>query len=119
MPGNWSRPIGRRGELRFSWRSREQACVAVENNDLELAEWCLAHGATPNAAPPPDQRFPQSSLYSRAVRLGHDQVADRLLRAGAREEDVALDDEEQFVVACLGMDQAAIDALLTRQPEYL
>jgi len=93
--------------------------VAVENNDIELAEWCVAHGATPNAAPPPDQRFPQSSLYSRAVRLGHDQVADRLLRAGAREEDVALGDEEQFVAACLRMDQAVIDALLTRHPEYL
>src|SRR5258707_9326422 len=27
--------------------------IAVNKNNLKLAEWCLTHGANPNAAPPP------------------------------------------------------------------
>jgi hypothetical protein len=55
----------------------------VEKNDLELAEWCLAHGANPNAAPESDQRFPRRSLYEHAVSRGHTAIAELLVRYGA------------------------------------
>ena len=57
--------------------------VAVEKNDLELADWCLAHGANPNTPPERDQRFPQRSLYEHAMRLGHTEIAELLARYGA------------------------------------
>src|SRR5258708_1565552 len=79
--------------------------VAIEKNDIELAEWCLAHGANPNAAPERDQRFPQCSLYEHAVRLGNGEIAELLARCGAEKQDVALDDEYKFVAACLRLDR--------------
>src|SRR5260370_41340747 len=69
--------------------------TAVEKNDIELAEWLLAHGANPNAAPERDQRVPQRSLYEHAVRLGHTAVAELLARDGAGRQDIRLDDEDQ------------------------
>ena len=69
--------------------------IAVEKNDVELAEWCLAHGANPNAAPESDPRFPQRSLYEHAVRLGHAEIAELLARYGAEKHDVALGDEDR------------------------
>ena len=56
--------------------------TAVEKNDIELAGWCLEHGANPNAAPERDQRFPQHSLYESAVRRGHKAIAELLARTG-------------------------------------
>ena len=29
--------------------------AAVEHNDVQLAEWCLSHGANPNSAPGPQR----------------------------------------------------------------
>lgn len=83
--------------------------TALEKNDLELAEWCLAHGANPNAAPERDQRFPQFSLYEHAVRLGHPEIADLLVSYGAERSEVVLDDEDRFVAACLRMDRAEVE----------
>jgi ankyrin repeat protein len=93
--------------------------VAVKNNDLELAEWCLAHGANPNAAPERDQRFPRQSLYEYAVRLGRTEMAELLVRRGAERREIALDDEEQFVAACLRLDRGEVDRLLALHSEYL
>ena len=93
--------------------------IAVENNDLELAEWCLAHGAHPNATPERDQRFPQRSLYEHAVRFGHSGIAELLVRYGAERREVVLDDEDQFVAACLRLDRNEVQRLLARHPEYL
>jgi ankyrin repeat protein len=93
--------------------------VAVKNNDLELAEWCLDHGANPNAAPERDQRFPRHSLYEYAVRLGRTEMAELLVRQGAERREVALDDEERFVAACLRLDRGEVSRLLARHHEYL
>ena len=38
--------------------------IAVEKNDIELAEWCLAHGANPNAAPERIQGFRNAACTS-------------------------------------------------------
>jgi len=93
--------------------------IAVEHNDLELAEWCLVHGANPNAAPERDQRFPQRSLCEQAIRLGHGEVAELLVRYGAARQEIVLDDAERFVDACLRLDREEVEHLLARHPEYL
>jgi ankyrin repeat protein len=92
--------------------------TAVENNDLELAEWCLAHGATPNAAPETSPHFSKRSLYEQAVRLGHAGLAELLARHGAERVDVVLDDEDAYVAATLRGDRAAAERLLAAHPEY-
>ena len=89
--------------------------VAVEKNDLELAEWCLSHGSNPNTPPERDQRFPQRSLYEHALRLGRAEMAELLARYGAERKEIALDEEEQFVAACLRLDRGEAQ----RHPEYL
>jgi ankyrin repeat protein len=93
--------------------------IAVEKNDPELAEWCLTHGANPNAAPERDQRFPQRSLYEHALRLGSPEIAEILARHGARRQEVVLDDEEQFVAASLRLDRGEVHRILAQHPEYL
>jgi ankyrin repeat protein len=93
--------------------------IAVENDDLELADWCLAHGANPNSAPERDQRFPQRSLYEHTVRLGHAEMAELLVRYGAQRQEVVLDDEDRYVAACLGLNREEAGRFLSRHPEYL
>jgi ankyrin repeat protein len=93
--------------------------IAVEKNDIELAEWCLAHGANPNAAPERDQRFPQRSLYEHAVRLGHAEIAGLLAHYGAEVRDVPLGDEDRFVAACLRLDRDQVRQMLGKHPEFL
>ena len=93
--------------------------TAVENNDLELAEWCLTHGASPNAAPPQDKRFPQRSLYEEALRLGRTELAELLVRYGAKRSTTTLQDEDAFLAACFQLDRAAAQAQLQSHPDYL
>lgn len=80
--------------------------IAIERNDLRLAEWCLTHGANPNAAPESAPRFPQHSLYELAVRQGRTEMAALLARHGAAVTEVVLDGEERFIAACMRLDRA-------------
>ena len=57
--------------------------TAIEKDDIELARWCLEHGANPNAAPERDQRFPQRSLYEHAMRMRRPEMVSLLLELGA------------------------------------
>ncbi len=93
--------------------------IAIKNNDLELAEWVLSHGANPNASPARDRRFPQRTLYQEAVRNGLTDLADLLARHGATRSAVALEGEEAFLAACFRLDRDAAVALVARHPEYL
>src|SRR5262249_25626369 len=93
--------------------------TAVKKNDLELAQWSLAHGANPNAAPPQDQRMSQHTLYEEALRFGHIEIADLLLRYGAKRATAALDEEDAFLAACFRLDPAAVRAQLKGHPKYL
>jgi ankyrin repeat protein len=93
--------------------------MAIKNDDLALAEWCLAHGAGPNAAPPKAAQLSQQSLYEQAVRRGQAAMAELLVRYGATPVDVALSDVEQFTAACLRLDRDEIAARLTRHPELI
>jgi ankyrin repeat protein len=93
--------------------------IAVKNNDLELAEWILSHGASPNASPARDERFSRRTLYEEAVRGGHTELAELLVRYGATPSTVVLDDEEAFAAACFRSDRAAAQSLVAEHPEYL
>jgi ankyrin repeat protein len=93
--------------------------TAIEHNDLELAEWCLQHGANPNTAPERDQRFPQKSLYEFAVLLGHLDMAELLVRYGAVRDTPTLEGEDSFVAACFRLDREAAKTQAAQHPEYL
>jgi ankyrin repeat protein len=83
--------------------------LAVQKNDLALAEWCLRHGASANAAP----------LYREALRRAHTDMADLLARHGAHQETATLDGEDAFIAASLGCDRTAAQALVEKHPEFL
>jgi uncharacterized protein len=57
--------------------------IAVAKNDLKLAEWLLARGASPNAIPPPHQKASKRTLYEEALLNGFTEMADLLARYGA------------------------------------
>ena len=93
--------------------------IAVEHNDVPLAEWCLSHGANPNSAPGPQRRNRQRSLYEEAVSRGHMDVADILVRYGATRSSMALNPIQALIAACLRGDQAAMRDEIARHPEFL
>jgi ankyrin repeat protein len=93
--------------------------LAVQKNDLELAEWCLMHGANPNSGSPKAQTIPQSSLYEYTIRLGHEEMAELLVRHGATRVEVALDPEARFRAACLRMDREEAARILADHREFL
>lgn len=100
--------------------SRWHLDIAVERNEIKLAEWLLAHGASPNADPPSDPRRPKRSLLQEALRRGFTEMADLLLRYGATPSPTfTLEGEEAFAAACFRLDRAEANALLAENPGYL
>lgn len=93
--------------------------AAVKNNDLALAEWCLTHGANPDAASGRDKRFPQVSLHEMAVRSGQNEMAELLARHGARRTAYAESDKDRFANACFRLDRSEAEALSRKHPEFL
>ena len=92
---------------------------AVGKNNLALAEWILAHGASPD---PPSSGHPKASkhtLYEEALYRGHTEMAELLVRYGATPSVVALAGEEAFAVACFRLDRDEARAILGQHPEYL
>jgi uncharacterized protein len=93
--------------------------TAVKTGKLSLAEWALAHGANPNAAPARDRRFPKRSLYEFALMEGVTDMADLLARYGAARSVPALDEHERFLDACFRLDRDEARRLMLAHPEYL
>jgi uncharacterized protein len=93
--------------------------LAVDRNDLELAEWLLAHGASPNAAPSPHSNLTKRTLHEEAQRRGFTEMGDLLLRYGATPGVAVLEGQEAFAAACFRLDREAAEALLEAHPEYL
>lgn len=93
---------------------------AVRRNDLALAEWCLTHGASPEPAQPPHDRVKTNrSLYEEAQARGFSEMANLLVRFGAKPIAPRLTGEEAFVAACLSADRVEIQRQLEEHPEYL
>ncbi len=117
---DWQDPEWRMLEMgNYGTGARWHLRIALEHDDLELAEWCLAHGANPDAAPETDDRFPRHRLYEHALRRGQQDFARRLARYGAAATEVALDPEDAFVAACLRFDPPEVERLLADHPEFL
>lgn len=93
--------------------------VAVENNDLDLAEWILSHGGSPNAPPASDARFSKRSLHAEAMLNGHTEMADLLVRYGATPGAVALEGIDEFALACFRLDRGVAQSMAREHPEYL
>jgi uncharacterized protein len=93
--------------------------IAITNNDIRLADWCLAHGANPNAGPARAKHLPQRSLYEEAVRHGCDAIAELLVQHGAIRTEVMLDGIESFALAAFHLDGSAARAQLAEHPEFL
>jgi ankyrin repeat protein len=93
--------------------------TAVEHNDVELAEWCLGHGANPNSAPGPGRRNRQRPLYEEAVFRGHTAVAEALVRYGATRSAAPRRPADALIAACLRQDEAAIREEIRIRPELL
>ena len=93
--------------------------IAVEHNDLALAEWCLTRGANPNAAPGRERRDRQRSLYDEAVRRGHTEVAELLVRHGAVRSGPALQPMHTLIAACRRSDLGKIHEEIAAHPEWL
>jgi ankyrin repeat protein len=69
---------------------------AIANDKIELARWCLEHGAGPNA-PPGKSRFnSQRSLYTEAVIQGRQEIAALLREFGATREVVDIPPVKPF-----------------------
>ncbi|MBI4905102.1 MAG: ankyrin repeat domain-containing protein [Acidobacteria bacterium] len=93
--------------------------LALQRNDMELAQWLLDRGANPNAAPPLDPRFSKRSLYEDAVMLGRPEMAALLVRYGARQVILEYSPEEAFSAACFRGDEGEARRQLQAHPEFL
>jgi ankyrin repeat protein len=94
--------------------------AALERNDVTLAEWVLAHGASPNITTSHHPKFkPEHILLDRAMVEGLDEMAALLARYEARRGPRPLTDEQRFVAACLRLDREAVLVEIEQHPEYL
>ncbi len=106
-------------ERGYGLGARYLLTVAVSNNNLELADWILMHGASPNPSLPPHPKLGKRSLHEEALRRGFTEMADLLVRFGATPSGFVLEDEQAFAVACFRLDHATVRSMLEQHPEYL
>jgi uncharacterized protein len=94
--------------------------VAVNKNDVQLAEWLLAHGASPNAAVDSVAKYrPKHTLYQQAVLEGLPEMTDVLGRHGAKQNELKFEGEDEFAAACFRLDRQLALRVLEQHPEYL
>jgi hypothetical protein len=117
--GDWSDPEWRMLDMGgYGTGARFVLRVAIDRNRIDLAEWALAHGANPNAPPPPHPQQRQESLYDYAILRHRSEIAELLGRYGARRATPTLTGEDAYVAACLRLDRAEAERQLERHPEY-
>ncbi len=92
---------------------------AIRDGNVDLAEWCLDHGAGPDVPPARDKRMLQTSLYEGAIHAGQLEIAELLVRHGARRIGVAQTPLQSLTDAALRLDRARVDAILREHPKLL
>lgn len=93
---------------------------AITKNNIKLAEWLLAHGASPNPTPPSHPKASKRSLHEEALRQGFTEMADLLVRYGATPSGpIVREGVEAFAAACFRLDDKEARAMLEQHPEYL
>jgi ankyrin repeat protein len=92
--------------------------TAIEHNDLNLAEWCLSHGANPNA-PARTRSGPPQSLYDVALLRDRLELAELLVRYGAVRSSLAVSPIQALVAACRASDTQTIREVIAAHPEFL
>jgi ankyrin repeat protein len=90
---------------------------AISKRNVELAAWCLEHGASPDAAPSNSEHFARATLYEHAVRSGQHEIADLLLRHGARQTAVERKPMDELIDAAKRLDRERVEVLLREHPE--
>lgn len=94
--------------------------VAVDKNDLRLAEWLLEHGARPYARMPSHVNYkPKYSPHETAILTGLTQMAGLLERYSPEKTKVEFEGEDRFIAACFRMDDEDVSTELVHHPEYL
>jgi ankyrin repeat protein len=88
-----------------------QLASAVDSNRLERVQLLLGAGANPNCR----NSYNGRAIHTNALLAGHNEIAQLLLQHGANAE--ALDASDQFRIACVREDKAAIEKLLAAHPE--
>ena len=84
---------------------------AMSGNFMQLAEWVLANGASPNPPRASDRRTPQGTLYEQAIRTGRLEFATLLARHGATvAADVAPLDDEALLFEAADQDRVDLAA---------
>lgn len=119
---DWNDPAWRMLDMGgYGNGARWHLWIAIEHGDARLAEWCLAHGADPNAPPPSSKTPMQRPLYVEALRRGHDDIAALLARYGADTSvaSASLDPVDALTSAAMRLDREAARALVADHPELL
>jgi hypothetical protein len=93
--------------------------IAIEHNDLELAEWCLSHGATANPPPPDGRGGCTRPLYEEALIRGRVELAELLVRHGAPRTAFPQDAKQALISACMRSDLPVIRREIAAHPELL
>jgi hypothetical protein len=95
--------------------------VAVFKNDLNLAEWVLSHGASPNPRMPTKLRYkPSHTPYEFAVITNLVEMCKLFEHYGVNRVSVAdFKGEESLLAACFRMDRDEVSAQMKAHPEFL
>jgi len=100
--------------FRTPWAANETRLHKALRNrrSPEVVGLLLEYGADPDA-----RSAEGITPYALAVRMGEDESADLLRRAGASEEDARQFD--RFLGACSRADRRAVDAMLSERPDLV
>lgn len=92
---------------------------ALKGNQLRLAKWCLARGASADPSRPHDPQIPPYTLYEQAMRSGLVEFASLLAEHGASTELSLPSGYDRFRMACVSGDRVRARELAEKYPEYL
>jgi ankyrin repeat protein len=93
--------------------------IVTDRGDMRLAEWMLKNGANPNAPPAKSPSLSKRTVYEDALYHGLPELAELLVRYGAKRSDLVLTDEEAFINACFGLARETAQSLLAKHPAFL